>query len=407
MTTTGARPGRWAGTRLSAEWVRLPPRDLRLARGGSPNSGDELAVGGSQGHEVSAADVRAQAVYRFLSEELALGEGRAAKVIKQFPRVLGFFVETLRLKVGYLVQDMGLRRAAAVKVITGCPQVLGYSMENNIEPTLQYLEDGMGLGRDGAVKVIAKFPSVLSFSVENNLKPTVRYLAGDVGLGKEGAAKVITGFPSVLGMGVENNIAPKVRYLAEEVGLGRDGAVKVITGLPSVLGLSVDDNLAPKVRFLAEEAGAGREGAANIILQYPKLLSYSIELNLRPKLHFLWEKFPGSTGVQAMRLAAHSLAGKLMPRVRLLERHGMAGRFAASTTAKCTTATFCEKVGLAIEEYDGEVEVCKREHNEMYPSPEWPAAAGEAGDLAARVKDDAIASNKAGRAKRPRKHAPS
>ena len=192
--------------------------------------------------------------------------------------------------------------------------------------------------------------------------------------------------------------------------MGRDGAAKVITRFPQVLGLSVEDNLAPKVMFLVEDAGAGREGAADIILTQPSLLSMSIERNLRPKLHFLLDKFPGTSGAQAMKLALHSLAGKLMPRMRLLESHGMAGLFSASTIAGYSTAKFRERVGVTEEEYDAEVEVCKREHEQLYPRPAGAAAAGEGRGLVARAErsdrsttetmDDAIASNKAGSAKR-------
>jgi len=59
----------------------------------------------------------------------------------------------------------------------------------------------------------------------------------------------------------------------------------------------------------------------------------------------------------------------------------------------------CEKVGITLEEYNAEVEVCKIEHQEMYPSPAG-AAAEEAGKLMARAMDDAMASNKAESAKR-------
>jgi hypothetical protein len=220
-----------------------------------------------------------------------------------------------------------------------------------------------------------------------------------VGLGKEGVAKVIAGCPNVLGMSVKNNIAPKVRYLQEEMGLGKEGAAKVIFKFPKLLGYSVDNNLRPTVKFLVEEAGAGPEGAADIILQIPSLLGMSIELNLRPTLHFLVDNFPGISGVQAMKLAAHSLVGKLLPRVRLLESVGQTGRFAASSVAVLTTPKFCEKVGVTLEEYNAEVEVCKIEHQEMYPSPAG-AAAEEAGKLMARAMDDAMASNKAESAKR-------
>ena len=169
-----------------------------------------------------------------------------------------------------------------------------------------------------------------------------------------------------------------MRYLAEDVGLGRDGAAKVITAIPQVLSLSVEKNLRPKVMFLVEEAGAGREGAAVIIMKDPSLLRKSVELNLRPTLRFLLDNFPDISGSQAMLLASYSLSGRLVPRVRLLQRHGQAGHFAASTMAVRKPATFCAMVGIKIEEYDAEVAACEKEHAEMHPSLAW--AVGAAGE---------------------------
>jgi mTERF domain-containing protein len=202
--------------------------------------------------------------------------------------------------------------------------------------------------------------------VDNNLRPTVTYLVDDVGLGMDGAVKLITKYPQTLGMSVVSNIAPKVRYLEEEVGLGRAGAVKVLARCPSVLGCSVEDNIAPTVRFLAEEAGAGREGAATLILQRPNLLGYSIKHKLRPTLRFLSEHFPDTNAAKLVSLANYSLAGRLVPRVRLLRKHGQAGRFAARSMATFISATFCEKVGITMEEYDDEVVACVRENAEKH-----------------------------------------
>jgi mTERF domain-containing protein len=192
--------------------------------------------------------------------------------------------------------------------------------------------------------------------------------------------KVITWFPQVLGLSVEDNVAPKVRYLEEEVGLGRAGAVEVITRHPKVLSLSVEDNIAPKVQFLAEEVGAGREGAADIILQQPTMLSLSIERKLRPTLRFALEHFPDANAADIIpNIATHSLAGRLVPRMRLLRKHGEAGRFAASTMAKLTPAEFCARVGVTEEEYDAEVAECVREHAEKHSIPEGNGLGGGGG----------------------------
>ena len=175
---------------------------------------------------------------------------------------------------------------------------------------------------------------------------------------------------------VDDNVAPKVRYLSEELGLGRAGAMKVITWCPTVLGMSVDVNIALKVRFLAEEVGAGREGAAHIILKHPTMLNYNIESKLRPTLRFLSERFPDTNAAKLVCLASYSLAGRLVPRVQLMRKHGKAGRFATSSMATYTPAKFCEKVGITEEEYDAEVAACVGEHAEKLLSHEGGGGGG-------------------------------
>ena len=106
------------------------------------------------------------------------------------------------------------------------------------------------------------------------------------------------------------------------------------------------------------------------------MLSYSIERKLRPTLRFLVEHFPDTNAAKLVTLATYSLAGRLMPRVRLLQRHGQAGRLAASTIGQFTNEKFCKKVGVTLEEYDAEVAACVREYAEKHPSP---AAGGGGG----------------------------
>jgi hypothetical protein len=143
--------------------------------------------------------------------------------------------------------------------------------------------------------------------------------------------------------------------------------------------MSVEDSIAPKVRFLAEEVGAGREGAAALILQRPTLLGYSIERKLRPTLRFLTEHFPDTNAANLVLLSGYSLAGRLVPRVRLLQWHGQVGRFAASYIGTLTNDKFCEKVGIMKEEYDAEVAACVREYAKKQPGPDGSGAGGEAG----------------------------
>jgi len=118
---------------------------------------------------------------------------------------------------------------------------------------------------------------------------------------------------------------------------------------------------------------------------HPTLLNLSIVRKLRPTLRFVEEHFPDTHAAKMVWLSSYSLAGRLMPRVRLLHKHDQAGWFAASSMAVLTPAAFCEKVGVTMEEYDADVAACVREHAAMTdPGPEAGAGGGgEAGGAGA------------------------
>jgi len=66
------------------------------------------------------------------------------------------------------------------------------------------------------------------------------------------------------------------------------------------------------------------------------------------------------------------------------QRYGQAGRFPASSIGRFTNVTFCDKLGITMEDYDAEAAACVREHADMsHPGSEAGArgggGAGEAG----------------------------
>ena len=68
------------------------------------------------------------------------------------------------------------------------------------------------------------------------------------------------------------------------------------------------------------------------------------------------------------------------------QRYGQAGRFPASSMGRFTSETFCEKVGITMEEYDAEVAACVREHAEKHLGPETEAGVGGEGGGAGAVE---------------------
>ena len=188
------------------------------------------------------------------------------------------------------------------------------------------------------------------------------YLAEELGFGQKGAAEVVRKHPPVLGYSMEGQVTLTVNYLAENLGLGHEGAVKTVRKFPPMLGYSLEGNIKPTVRYLAEELGLGQEGAAEAVRKLPQVLGYSVEGNIKPTLAFIISHFPDSTISNAISLIAFSLIGRMMPRVNILKRHGMMGKWSVGTVMTRTNIKFCETVGIDEDEYDHEVVACKEAH---------------------------------------------
>ena len=99
----------------------------------------------------------------------------------------------------------------------------------------------------------------------------------------------------------------------------------------------------------------------------------SVDRKLRPTLTFLRLHYPECTVSTAMKLCTFSLAGNIMPRVRLLEKHHddtIRDRWAVATVMGLNVNEFCRKVGVSREEYAAEVASCEADFGEQLQSAE-------------------------------------
>ena len=124
-----------------------------------------------------------------------------------------------------------------------------------------------------------------------------------------------------------------------------------------------DSDLKPAVQqYLAEELGLGREGAAKVVRRQPAVLGLSVEANINPKLAFISLHFANIFVYDALGLVCYSRIGRMVPRVNLLERYDMLGKWRAGTVLKSTNPKYCKMVGIHKDEYDCEVAACKEAH---------------------------------------------
>jgi hypothetical protein len=163
-------------------------------------------------------------------------------------------------------------------VFSSSPGILGLSLENNIEPTLQYLLNAVSMENDGNVtkqrhneesisllrKSILKHPQILGLSLDN-LRAKMNYFDQIEDRGdtltynrKEGslASRIFLSAPSTYSLSL-SNIAEKIEYLADIWGC----AIHETTDIPSIK--SETSTLADNLR------------------SYPQILTLSMEGNIK------------------------------------------------------------------------------------------------------------------------------
>jgi len=95
------------------------------------------------------------------------------------------------------------------KVVTRLPNILYYSIEDNLQPTVEYLEK---LGVTDIGKVVTKLPAILSYSIEDNLQPTVEYLTNEC----YATISDIEKRPALVSYSLDKRIKPRHAFLLKK-----------------------------------------------------------------------------------------------------------------------------------------------------------------------------------------------
>ena len=372
---------------------------------------------------------------RFMSEECGLGAAAAAAVMRRNPRLMYevSVEETMRPALRCLKGEETtlLSTRDVAHILKKVPNVLFWSPED-VRAKMTFLSET--LGTQTAARVLVKYPGLLMLSVENNIAPKFRFLSEELGFGREGARAILTKAPQLIGLD-EDNVRPKVNFLVEDLGLSRESAMAMVIRFPPLLTYDLENNLMPTAAFLRDACeemkrttvtttgrsgngngnggggGGGGEGSRNvngieesvdvgtILMRHPSLLAMSVDRKLRPTLTFLRRHYPDCTLSTAMKLCTFSLAGNIMPRVRLLDKHAHANaadddddgvrvrgesttslrdRWAVATFMGMSVDAFCRKAGVSREEYAAEVASCEADFQnqlEQTADNDSPAAA--------------------------------
>ena len=211
---------------------------------------------------------------------------------------------------------LGLSEAQLKKVVTTFPSVLRV---RETEPLLSKLQARLGLSEAELQKVVVGRPPVLGLSYEDSLEPSLAKLQGRLGLSEAQLARVVVALPQVLGMSYAGKLEPWLANVQARLGLDEAELRAVVVGRPQVLSHSYEANLRPKLYFMEAELGLSPQSLRESIVSRPARLGYSLERRYRPRLRACRQA--GADVEVVLRLAAR------------------------------TDASFCQTIGLPLEEY--------------------------------------------------------
>ncbi len=90
-------------------------------------------------------------------------------------------------------------------------------------------------------------PPLLSFSVEDNMEPKLDWLQQRLDLDDVQLRKMVLTLPGLLVYSVEDNLEPKLAYLEREIGLSRPELREHVLRIPAILAYSLDKRHRPRV----------------------------------------------------------------------------------------------------------------------------------------------------------------
>ncbi|KAH6757345.1 hypothetical protein C2S52_023486 [Perilla frutescens var. hirtella] len=116
---------------------------------------------------------RADSVLSFLKEN-SFTSAQLEKLVVYKPRILGFTIEGIRLKLK-VFQDLGLSSDEIAKMVSSNQMILHLSRSNNIIPSLSLLKGLLGSNHEVA-RLLRKSAGFLTYDLEKVLMPNVETL---------------------------------------------------------------------------------------------------------------------------------------------------------------------------------------------------------------------------------------
>ncbi|KAJ0039576.1 hypothetical protein Pint_26840 [Pistacia integerrima] len=104
--------------------------------------------------------------------DLGVAKLEIPKILVQRPHLCGHSISVKIIPIMYL-EDMGVDKKQQAKVIFHFPRFLSHSRQK-VQAVVNFLHE-LGLSSDSIGKVLTRFPRIVCYSMEDNLQPTVQY----------------------------------------------------------------------------------------------------------------------------------------------------------------------------------------------------------------------------------------
>jgi len=238
----------------------------------------------------------------FLSSEVGMDHNQLRKLILDRPQLLSYKLSNIQATTSYFLDELGLTSYEYTKLLNKYPSILMYSIDNRLQPIVEFLQKDCGGGETTSWrKIVYTYPHIFSHSIEKRLQPKVKFLCNgnNLGLNRSELSQVAAHFPPLLWVS-EENTQSKLDFLSDALDLSTAELRTIVVAYPQVLGLSLDKNLKLKTEFFLDGAsskndmtfncGLSKRQLKEFVLYQPALLAYSLENRIKPRISRMLEK---------------------------------------------------------------------------------------------------------------------
>ncbi|CAB9525496.1 mitochondrial transcription termination [Seminavis robusta] len=220
---------------------------------------------------------------KWLHKTLNVTNDGISKLIQKNPVLLSANLDDMVDRLEFLQGQLELNSTEAIqKFVWKAPGIFVFTKGLLEEKIMWFQSSSLGLTKREMSKVIRSQPTLLASSIENNLEPTLQWLNDR--FGQTETKNLVTSLPSILVCSVPKKLEPQLRYLQVLFELNETELSSMVCKLPSILGFT-QTSLEEKLQFYATCVGS-RPEALEFISRNPRLFSASLGNRLIPR----WEQ---------------------------------------------------------------------------------------------------------------------